>query len=133
MGSPALHMHAYEYEAEDFGLELGRDIDVGLLPAPDLHDLQDGYGRTSSNLPALGSAVKALKGWWTEEFTFRGFGIGFVKPIFRGMLIRPDIGVGIRYCTSKLARVGDCLPHATRPVFSRASHYKLVHENHQRC
>lgn len=97
MGAPALHMHAYEYDAEDFGLGLARDIDVGLLPAPDLHSLQDGSGRASTNLPALGPAVKAFKGWWTEEFTFRGFGIGFVKPIFRGMLIRPDIGVGIRY------------------------------------
>ncbi|CAN0198314.1 unnamed protein product, partial [Laminaria digitata] len=96
MGAPALHVHAYEYDAEDFRLDLGRDIDVDLFPAPDLHELQHGSGRTTTNLPALGPAVKAFKGWWTEEFTFRGFGVGFVKPIFRGMLLRPDIGVGIR-------------------------------------
>ena len=26
MGAPALHVHAYEYDAEDFGLELGLSL-----------------------------------------------------------------------------------------------------------
>lgn len=95
MGAPALHVHAYEYEAEDFRFDLARDFDVDLLPAPDIRERGDGT-TMSFNFPTLGHAVSAVKGWWSEEFTFRGFGIGIVKPIFRGMLLRPDVGVGIR-------------------------------------
>lgn len=97
MGAPALHVHAYEHDAEDFRFDLGRDIDVDLLPAPSINEMRDGTSAAPLNIFAFGQALTAFKGWWTEEFTFRGFGIGFVKPIFRGMLLRPDVGVGIRY------------------------------------
>lgn len=94
MGAPALHSHAHAYECDpgDFGLELGTDMDVDLLPAPDVYRTEKPAG-----LPGFGRAATAVKGWWTEEFTFRGFGIGIVKPLFRGVLLRPDIGVGVRY------------------------------------
>lgn len=94
-GAPALHLHAYEYDPEDFGLELGKDVDLDLLPAPDFY-FRNSSDDKSLSRPAFGHAVTAIKGWWTEEFTFRGFGIGLVKPVFRGVLLRPDIGVGIR-------------------------------------
>lgn len=95
MGAPALHVHAYEYDAEDFRFNLGGDIDVDYLPAPDIHQ-RDHRTPTPLGIPAFGQAVTAVKGWWTEEFTFRGFGIGVVKPVFRGTFLRPDVGVGIR-------------------------------------
>lgn len=102
MGAPALHMHTYEYGVEDFRFDLERDIDVDLLPASDILERRDGT-EASLSLPAFGQAVTAVKDWWGEEFTFRGFGIGFVKPVFRGMFLRPDVGVGIRYSDKRLA------------------------------
>ncbi|CAM9733251.1 unnamed protein product, partial [Phaeothamnion confervicola] len=50
--------------------------------------------RRSQQLRRLRSP--SVREWWAEEFRFRGFGIGFVKPIFRGTLLRPDMGVGLR-------------------------------------
>lgn len=95
--SPALRLHAYEYEGDDdFKFDLENDVDIDLLLASDMRKLID-KGGAPLQLPTFGHAVTAVKGWWTEEFTFRGFGVGFVKPIFRGMLLRPDVGVGIRY------------------------------------
>lgn len=95
MGAPALHVGAYENDAEGLWFGPGGDMDVDLLPAPDVENLRDRPG-TSLNVNGIGHAVTAVKGWWTDEFTFRGFGIGIVKPIFRGMLLRPDVGIGIR-------------------------------------
>lgn len=97
VGAPALHSHAHAYECDpgDFGLELGRDMDVDLLPAPDVYLRSSGTAK-SDGLAGFGQVATAVRGWWTEEFTFRGFGIGIVKPLFRGVLLRPDIGVGVR-------------------------------------
>ncbi|KAG5188563.1 hypothetical protein JKP88DRAFT_262274 [Tribonema minus] len=44
----------------------------------------------------LGSA---LAQWWEREFVFRGFGVGLVKPLFAGYMLRgnlSDMGVGLR-------------------------------------
>lgn len=97
MGAPALHVGTYENEAEGFWFDPDRDMDADLLPAPDVDNLSDRSG-TSLSVPGIGigHALTAVKGWWTDEFTFRGFGVGIVKPIFRGMLLRPDVGIGIR-------------------------------------
>lgn len=95
MGAPALHVHAYEYQTEDFQLEVGREADHDLLPVPEIY-LRRTRSTMPHTLPAFKQAVLAMKGWWTEEFTFRGFGVGVVKPLFRGLLLRPDIGVGVR-------------------------------------
>ncbi|CAM9726221.1 unnamed protein product [Ectocarpus fasciculatus] len=85
----------YEFGAEDFRFDLGRE-DVDLFPAPDIYERGTYRARKPLKLPELGHALTACKGWWAEEFTFRGFGIGFVKPVFRGLLLRPDLGVGVR-------------------------------------
>lgn len=85
----------YEFGAEDFRFDLGRE-DVDLFPAPDIYERGTYRARKPLKLPELGHALTAWKGWWAEEFTFRGFGIGFVKPVFRGLLLRPDLGVGVR-------------------------------------
>lgn len=84
----------YEFGAEDFRFDLERD-DVDLFPAPDMHERRD-KTRRPMKLPEFGHALTAWKGWWEQEFLFRGFGIGFVKPVFRGLLLRPDFGLGIR-------------------------------------
>ncbi|CAM9531263.1 unnamed protein product [Hapterophycus canaliculatus] len=85
----------YEFGAEDFRFDVERD-DVDLFPAPDIPERPAGMTRKPLKLPEFGNALTACKGWWTEEFTFRGFGIGFVKPVFRGLLLRPDFGLGVR-------------------------------------
>ncbi|CAM9642015.1 unnamed protein product [Ectocarpus sp. 12 AP-2014] len=85
----------YEFGAEDFRFDLGRE-DVDLFPAPDIYERGSYRARNPLKLPELGNVLTACKGWWAEEFTFRGFGIGFVKPVFRGLLLRPDLGVGVR-------------------------------------
>lgn len=85
----------YEFGAEDFRFDVERD-DVDLFPAPDIHQRTSRIARKPLKLPEFGNALTACKGWWTEEFTFRGFGIGFVKPVFRGLLLRPDFGLGVR-------------------------------------
>lgn len=69
---------------------------MDLFPAPDIYERGTYRARKPLKLPELGNALTACKGWWAEEFTFRGFGIGFVKPVFRGLLLRPDLGVGVR-------------------------------------
>lgn len=86
----------YDFAAQDFRFDLERD-DVDLFPAPDMH-MHERRGRTRKplKLPELGHALTAWKGWWEQEFLFRGFGIGFVKPLFRGLLLRPDFGLGVR-------------------------------------
>lgn len=104
IGAPALNVHAYDFETEDFAFDARRGMDFDLLPAPDYKERR-GAATTALSIPAFGQAVTAVKGWWTEEFTFRGFGVGIVKPIFRGMLLRPDVGVGIRYVTVRWGKV----------------------------
>lgn len=84
----------YEFGAHDFRFDLERD-DVDLFPAPDMHERRV-RARKPMKLPELGHALTAWKGWWEQEFLFRGFGIGFVKPLFRGLLLRPDFGLGVR-------------------------------------
>lgn len=91
VGAPA---GVYEFGAEDFRFDLERD-DVGLFPAPDMHERRDRI-RKPLKLPEFAHALTACKEWWAEEFLFRGFGIGFVKPLFRGLLLRPDLGLGVR-------------------------------------
>lgn len=86
----------YEFGAEDFRFDMERD-GAALLPAPDIHQHRSTrMARKPLKLPEFGNALTACKCWWTEEFTFRGFGIGFVKPVFRGLLLRPDFGLGVR-------------------------------------
>lgn len=84
----------YEFGAQDFRFDLERG-DVDLFPAPDMHERRV-RARKPMKLPELGHAVTAWKGWWEQEFLFRGFGIGFVKPLFRGLFLRPDFGLGVR-------------------------------------
>ncbi|CAM9413363.1 unnamed protein product [Ascophyllum nodosum] len=93
-GAPGLLVYAHD-ETEGLGFDLGKGTDVDLLPAPDLGKLGDPL-RTPLSVLSFGNAVTAVKGWWADEFTFRGFGIGITKPIFRGMLLRPDVGLGVR-------------------------------------
>lgn len=96
IGAPALLIHEYEFE-DSVGTGSDVDLDLDLLPVPGVH-----HRHTWSwvNLSAVGHVVAAVKGWWTDEFTFRGFGVAVVKPLFRGVLLRPDIGLGIRWASS---------------------------------
>ncbi|CAM9233558.1 unnamed protein product [Choristocarpus tenellus] len=94
MGAPALHIQVYD-EAEEAQLYSSGEVGVDLLPVPENYRPADSSQVSMPRL-GLGHALTAVREWWEDEFTFRGFGIGVVKPIFRGVLLRPDIGLGIR-------------------------------------
>ncbi|CAM9119429.1 unnamed protein product [Discosporangium mesarthrocarpum] len=99
MGAPALHFQAYD-ESQHFPLYPGDAdyLDMDILPAKDIlgSDTISAPVRQPAWRPSLGQAVAATRSWLKEEFTFRGFGIGVVKPIFKGVLLRPDVGMGVR-------------------------------------